>query len=55
MKIQHNQLNGQVTLEYFVLFAAIAAITIITLTNFDNTIKSSFQGFLNAAAAKISR
>ena len=55
MKIQNNPLNGQVTLEYFILFAAIAAITIMTLTNFDNTITTGFQGFLNAAATKISR
>ncbi len=55
MKIEHNHMHGQVTLEYFMLFAAIAAITILTLTNFDNTIKSGFQGFLDAAASHIAR
>lgn len=45
--------KGQVVIEYFILFAAIAVITIVSLTQFDDEIKNTVQGFFNAAANDI--
>lgn len=52
MKYQLSR-HGQVVLEYLVLFAAVAALTILGVTTFDDTIKSTLQGFYHAAANKI--
>ena len=51
------RLCGQVTIEYFILFATAAVLTIIGFRSLnDNTnvnMKTSLQGFVNAAAAKM--
>jgi len=44
---------AQVTLEYFILFAVVALVTVIGLTTFDDDIRTSLEGFVNAAANKI--
>ncbi|MBI3319023.1 MAG: hypothetical protein HYZ89_00320 [Candidatus Omnitrophica bacterium] len=48
-------LDGQVTIEYFILFAVMAMLTIVGLTSFQGGIKTSFQGFVNAAAEKLAQ
>ena len=45
--------SGQVTLEYFLLFAALAIVTLIGLTNFDDRVKGSLGGWVNSAAANM--
>ena len=47
--------KGQVTLEYFMLFAVVAILTLIGFTSFDQGIRTSLQGFVNAAAAKLAQ
>lgn len=47
------RLRGQVTLEYFIIFAMITAIVMAGLATFRDEIKSSLQGFMNGAAAAI--
>ena len=50
------KLCGQVTIEYFILFTTAAVLTIIgfrSLNTNTNVIKTSLQGFVNAAAAKM--
>lgn len=47
------RLQGQVTVEYFLLFAAIALVTILSLTAFDENVRGTLQGFVGAAAARI--
>ena len=43
--------RGQVTIEYFLLFAVIIIITLLGLTSFDEDIQSKMkQGFQNAIA-----
>ena len=41
---------GQVTIEYFLLFAAIALVTIISLTRFDDRIARTVRDFFGSAA-----
>ena len=56
MRRQAVRLRGQVTIEYFILFATAAILTIIgfkSLNDNTNVMKTSLQGFVNAAAAKI--
>ena len=45
--------SGQATLEYFILFAVLAAVTIGGLTLYSSDIKNALQGFFNAAATKM--
>jgi len=45
--------SGQVTLEYFIIFAAVAAVTIVGLTAFGSNIRTALGGFFNAAATRI--
>jgi len=45
--------QGQVTVEYFILFAIVAVLTLIGLSTFDNNVENSVQEFFDAAAAKI--
>lgn len=45
--------SGQITLEYFIIFAAVAAVTILGLTGFGSNIRTTLEGFFNAAASKI--
>lgn len=47
--------HGQVTLEYFIIFAAIVGLTALALTTFDDDIKEAFEGFVMGAAEEITR
>lgn len=46
---------GQVTLEYFILFAALALLTVIGVTTFHTDVKNAVQGFFNAAATEMAK
>ena len=50
---RHGDLDGQVTLEYFLLFAAVAVAVIAGLQLFGEQISSALQEFVNAAAKAI--
>ncbi len=40
--------RGQITLEYIVIFVVVAGATLLTMTNWDNTVRASLEGlFLN--------
>ena len=54
-RIDRRLRRGQSTLEYLILFAVVAAVTLIGLTTFDESIKKALQGFFNAAANKITK
>ena len=45
--------RGQVTLEYFILFAVIAAATLGALTAYSTDIKTALEQFFNGAAHAI--
>jgi len=45
--------RGQVVLEYFLVFAVVALLTLIGLTSFDDDIRNALGEFFNAAANKI--
>ena len=45
--------QGQVTIEYFILFVIVAMLTLIGFTSLNGDIRTSLKGFVNAAAAKI--
>lgn len=47
--------RGQVTLEYFILFAVLAAVTLVSVTTFDDAIRSALGTFFNAAANNIAK
>ena len=54
--ISGNLRQGQVTLEYFILFALMAVLTILgmtTTTGFNVNIRTAMRDFVNAAAAKL--
>lgn len=51
--ISDHQRLGQVVAEYFILFAVVAVLTLIGFTAFDDDIKTSLEGFVNAAANAI--
>ena len=42
--------GGQMTLEYTILFSIIAGLTFVTLTSWDDHIKTSLQDLFSAAA-----
>ena len=46
--------SGQATVEYFVLFAVIALICIVTLTSFDEGWRGAVQQLVGRAAEKMS-
>ena len=52
--IRHSPV-GQVTMEYFILFAIVAFLTVLMLSNRGNQFRSSVEGFVNGAAARITR
>ncbi|MBI2495990.1 MAG: hypothetical protein HYY90_04990 [Candidatus Omnitrophica bacterium] len=52
---QFGKAKGQVTVEYFLIFAAIAAAVIIGFSAFHGSIRNALEGFANAAADKITR
>ena len=50
----HSQLqSGQVVLEYFILFAVVALLTLVALSNFDENVRQSVAGFFATAANKM--
>ena len=51
----HRQETAQVTMEYFILFAIVALLTVVVLTNQGNQFRTSVEGFVNAAAARMAR
>ncbi len=51
----HTTKLGQVTLEYFILFAALALLTVIGVTTFHTDVKNAVQGFFNAAAKEMAQ
>jgi len=42
--------TAQVTLEYFILFAVIALVTLVSLTDFDDRAIAALTGFFQGAA-----
>ena len=49
----HNSGQGQVTLEYFILFAVMALLTLVGVSTFGNDIRDSLQRFFDHATAQI--
>ena len=49
------QRKGQVTLEYFLIFAVLAVLTIVSVATFDDAVKTALQDLFNAAANKIAK
>lgn len=47
--------KGQVIIEYFILFAVVAVLTVLGLTQFDDDLKTTLQDFYDAAATNISQ
>ena len=45
--------EGQVVVEYFILFTVVSLLTLIGFTTFHNDLKKSLVGFVDAAANKI--
>ena len=45
--------KGQVVLEYFILFAVVAALTLIGMTTFDDHVKAALERFVGAAAVQM--
>ena len=50
MMMSRSQAVGQVTLEYFVLFAVIGLLTVLSLTQFDEQVTGTLQGLFRSAA-----
>lgn len=44
---------GQVTIEYFILFAVVALLTVAGLTTFDDDVKAAMQAFFQGRAHAI--
>ena len=42
--------TGQIVMEYFILFAMIALLTLIAFSVLDNQVRTGLQGFVNEAA-----
>ena len=53
MKTQRQRTSGQVVLEYFILFAVVALLTLVTLSRFDDDVRQSVTGFFATAANKM--
>ena len=47
--------GGQVAIEYFMLFAVVAVVCIVTLTAFDDAWRGTVQQFVGRAAERIAR
>ena len=45
--------RGQVTIEYFLLFAAIVLVTLIGLTTVDNDVSTTFQNLFTDVVGKM--
>lgn len=45
---------GQVTIEYFLLFAVIALVTVISLTQFDDQVGQTVRNFFTSATRCVS-
>ena len=50
---RHVVRTGQVTLEYFLLFAIVAMATLLGFTTFDENVRKTCEDFFNAAAADL--
>lgn len=46
---------GQVTLEYFLILAVIASVTILSLTTFDEEIRAAMTDFITTIANEITQ
>lgn len=53
--VRRSRTSGQAMIEYAILFAVIAVLTVIGVTTFDDSVKTALQGFFNAAANKIAK
>ena len=45
MQKQRRQQSGQMALEYIIIFAIVAGLTLVTLTSWDNNIRTSLEQF----------
>ena len=45
--------RGQVTIEYFILFAVIALLTVASISTFDDQVRQTFQSFFGSVAHAI--
>ena len=54
-KVSDTFLGGQVVLEYFIIFAAVALLTLIGLSTvrFDDNVRESVEGFVTTAANRM--
>lgn len=53
MSLKNNFKIGQASLEYFILFAMLALITILSLSKFHQDLKGGQQALLNSALVKM--
>ena len=53
-RISYPRISGQATVEYFLLFAVIALICIVTLTSFDEGWRGTVQQLVGKAAENMS-
>lgn len=49
------RLQGQIVVEYFLIFAAIAVLTILGMAWFDDAVRDTLQGAFRQAANRISK
>ena len=45
--------HGQVTLEYFLLFVAVALVTLVSIATLDNDVATTFENLFTNTAAKM--
>ena len=55
MKNGKGMCGGQAALEYMILFAAVAAVTLISVAAFDNNVRTTMEDFVGAAAANMAK
>ncbi len=53
MNIILKKQNGQVTIEYFILFAIVALLTVAGISTFDDDVRQTFQHFFGSMAHEI--
>ena len=54
MRMDRAEAMGQVTIEYFLLFAAIALVTVLGLTQFDEQVGKTLRHFFTSATRCVS-
>ncbi|GEM_PF-6935729 len=47
--------RGQVTLEYFLIFSAVSAVTFLVLTTFDEQVRNNLASFYTDAANQLAK